>query len=176
MTRRPDQSPNYRLTGEGPPAGPEPLPADFELPLREIDARLREHAEEVDVPDGLAERVMTASASLLPKPRPMPRRRQTVEPARGWRQWRLPSRRQWRGHLAMAASLGLAFVVAAVYLSRPAGAVEPPSGLETALAADIEWPLEQVDRELSYLLETGALYSEDDVTGEIWDLFPELDL
>jgi hypothetical protein len=106
----------------------------------------------------------------------MPRRRLTVQPMRGW--WRLPmpSRRQWSSHLAMAASLGLAFVVAAIYLSRPAGAVEPPSGLETALAADIEWPLEQVDRELSYLLETGALSSEDDVTGEIWDLFPELDL
>ena len=76
----------------------------------------------------------------------------------------------------MAASLGLAFVIAAVYLAQPSRAAEPLSGLEAALAADIDWPSEELDREVGYLLETAMLMSEDDVTGEIGGLFPELDL
>lgn len=176
MTLQPDQSPNYDLVPGSGPAGLEPLPVGFEPDLRAIDALLREHAEGAGIPAGLADRVFGASAAGLPRPQAAPRRGPALRPALPWWARRMPSRRQWRGGLAMAASLGLAFVIAAIHLSRPSRAVEPPSGLEAALAVDIEWPLEELDRQVGYLLETAILMSEDDVTGEIGGLFPELDL
>jgi hypothetical protein len=178
MTLQPDQSPNCGpADAPGPgPADLEPLPVDFEPDLQAIDALLREHAEGASVPAGLADRVFDASADGLPRPQAAPRRGPALTPARPWWMWRLAPRRQWRGGLAMAASLGLAFVIAAIHLSRPSRAAEAPSGLEAALAVDIEWHLEDLDREVDYLLETAMLMSEDDVTGEIGGLFPELDL
>lgn len=176
MMLQPDQSPNDGLVPGSGPADREPLPVEFEPDLRAIDALLRQHAEEAGIPAGLADRVFDASAAELPRPQVAPRRGPALKPALPWWTWRMPSRRPWRGGLAMAASLGLAFIVAAIYLSKPSHAVEGPSGLEAALAVDIEWSLEELDREVGYLLETAVLISEDDVTGEIGGLFPELDL
>jgi hypothetical protein len=180
MNSRPDQAPNFFSL---PPGGTdpasrasEPLPEGFEPELRAIDALLGDHAAEADVPVGLAQRVFEASVGDLPAGPRRPRREAAPGPARPWRALPLTTQRQWRGGLALAASLGLAFVIAAVYVSRPAGEVPTPSSLDTALAFDIDWPLEEVDREVGYLLETADLVSEEDVTGEIGGLFPELDL
>jgi hypothetical protein len=181
MNSRPDQSPNFDFAlGGSPGAAPRPaeaLPAGFEPDLRAIDALLHDHAADAEVPFGLAQRVFDASVGELPARPRRPGRDAKPEPARPWWTRPIPVRGQWRGGLALAASLGLAFVIAALCLTpSDAGKTPSPSGLDTALAFDIDWQLEEVDREVGYLLETAALVSEEDVTGEIDGLFPELDL
>jgi hypothetical protein len=181
MKPRPDQSPNFDSglsAGPGPASSRgEPLPQGFEPELRAIDDLLRRHAAEAEVPPGLARRVFAASVDELSARRRRPRREAAPEPARHRLAFPVSARRQWRGGLALAASLGLAFVIAAVYLSGSgADATPPPSSLAEALAFDIDWQVADVDREVDYLLETAALMSEADVTGELDGLFPELDL
>ncbi len=72
--------------------------------LRAIDSKLFEYAGRYPVPEGLSWRTYQASVGLLPTAesaqRPRPWRLQPMSPASIW------------GRLAMAASIGLAFIVA----------------------------------------------------------------
>ncbi|MDY7109792.1 MAG: hypothetical protein SYC29_14245 [Planctomycetota bacterium] len=181
MKLRPDQSPNFDsapLAGPGPaPRHPEPLPGGFEPELRAIDELLGRHASRAEAPAGLTRRVFRASVGDLPARRPGPGRESAPQPLRARRLFAASARPQWRGGLALAASLGLAFVIAALYLSGShADATPTPSSLDEALAFDIDWQVADVDREVEYLLETAALATEADLTGELDGLFPELDL
>ncbi|MHC4947654.1 MAG: hypothetical protein ACYTG1_05265 [Planctomycetota bacterium] len=153
----------------------EPLPGDFEPELLDLDARLVRDARHGRVPSGLVDRVFRASAGLLPAPAPLPLRSPGV-PATG---------ALW-GRLAMAASVGLAFVVGSWLLraerTRPGPPVHvavAPAGLATSRVLDRE--AEQVlfgadgSSEVGYLLETRDL-TLDDLSSELAMLVAELEM
>ena len=79
------------------------------------------------------------AAGLLPKP--------VRRPAATWFRSSLPSRRpQWWGRLSMAASLGLAFVVASLFMRGPA--VEPSP---EAVLVEMDWLLAEKGEEFRFL-------------------------
>jgi hypothetical protein len=103
--------------------------------LREVDAMLAEYARRSPVPAGLADRVFNASAGLLPARRRRDRvlRLQPVSPVSTW------------GRLALAASIALAFFVAARVLpfGRPTPLLSPDVELillEFAGVGDLDEP------------------------------------
>jgi hypothetical protein len=169
----PDQSPNPP-GARGPALPPDPLPADVEPSLRDLDARLgaviRDREVRHPAPTGLADRVFEASVSNLPIPAVRPTR---AEPARRprWAETLVAGRIGW-SHLAAAASLGLVFVIAAFFMTRPPLVTPPGGGGDVVLTADIDlgWlaaaPLEE-ERQVSHLLTTGALRSYDELAGEL---------
>lgn len=111
-----------RFSDHGPPAPQgSPLPAELET----VDAMLAGHARRQAVPPGLVERVFDASVGLLPSPRRRAHPSWTPGPLR------FPT--AWWGRLALAASIGLAFVVAV--RTMPLGSPElPPLTHEVELA------------------------------------------
>lgn len=151
-----------------PAHGPEPLLPEVEPELRELDARLRRLLGGIDVPPGLVERVYRASAEGLPAP----------VAGRVGRGRRVAA---WGGRAALAAMLGVAFVVAALTLRSdvtPGGPAEA-----VAIDPDLEWladgPLEQTHDLASYILETGDLRSMNEMESEfetLRDALEEVDL
>jgi hypothetical protein len=179
MTLSSEHRPNHQF----PQHGVEPLPGDqFEPELRAIDALLRKEAADAarEIPARLVDRVYDASVRLLPQA-PL---RLADAPVRGGRRVRPSVRRQWAGRLAMAASLAFAFAVGSLFvstpLSQPMTVLNETEG-DVVLAAytDVlsERPQdEQLGHEVSYLLETGALSSYDELTGEMEALIAELEM
>ena len=157
----PDRSPRHRPpVAAGPLPRPEPLASDVAPGLRRLDASLGRLAHGADVPAGLARRVFTASVRLLPV-RPLTAAAGRRAPTTSWR-W--PDLGVLSGRLALAATLALAFVMAARFLERPPGAGDSMVGADLGfLESD---PLEQLDNEFAYLLDTGTV-TRDDVTGEM---------
>jgi hypothetical protein len=179
MTLHSEHSPNHRF----PRRGVDPLPGDlFEPELREIDAQLRRVAAQAaeEMPADLSDRVFAASVGLLPR---SPAHLVTTARRDRVRVRRLISR-PWAGRLAMAASLAFAFGVCSLFVRAPLG---PPMNArgdrdgEILLAAYTNVLSEQPDEqelghEMSYLLETGALSSYDELTGEMEALIAELEM
>jgi hypothetical protein len=161
-----------------------PLPQEFDELQRSIDTQLRQTAHQTIVPMGLSDRVFEASVMLLP--------RQASEPVE-IRSLRLVgtersifNRLAW-GRLAMAASVLIAAGVGVwmVNQSAPSPVVGPgtivfldPQPSDSALAAEFatlpEGAASDVERELSYLLDTNELTSFDDLTGELALLVADL--
>ena len=83
----------------------EPLPADIEQDLLDVDVLASRAADASDVQAGLADRVYRASVHLLPgSPLPLVASRRVIPT------W--ATRRAVVGRIALAASVGLAFVIA----------------------------------------------------------------
>lgn len=158
MRRDPQQNPN-----------PDSLPKEIAPDLRAIDRRLGRLAASRRVPDGLSDRVRRASNAGLPAPASARSRR----PARTvWKPRLAGSSLDWRvmaagwGRLALAAALGFAFVVGGVLLNNAPAAPD-----QVPVALDIGWlnedPLDQMDAQVAYILDTGSIRSMDEVTGEL---------
>ena len=170
MTQRSEQGGRYRF----PEHGAGPLPSHFEPELRDLDGLLREQARRVDLPTGLCDRIYRASVAALPQ-RPQPEQR----PRRAIRREAVT---RWRGRLAVAASLGLAFVLAAVLVEPPTA---PPAGI-AATGAELyldraEWfgeePRELEEWTVAYELDAFALRaSYDDFTGEIEAMIADFEM
>lgn len=147
-----------------PGRGPDPLPPEVEPELRELDARIRRLLGGVEVPPDLVERIYRASADRLPAP--------VVARVVGGR--RVAA---WGGRVALAAMLGVAFVVAA--LSLRSTNVTPGGAEAVAIEPDLGWladgPREQVDDLVSHLLETGDLRSMDEMRSELESLVSSLE-
>ena len=168
MTVRPEQPANHRF----PLEGPGPLPPGFEPELREIDDLLSRRARRAETPAGLADRIFRASVDLLPAPAVRREKTPLVHVVRRRLLPRLGPTAQWRGYAALAASLGLAFVLAALFTRGPV--LRPEAGAtsyevvfahaEEVLQAD---PLDAFDHQVSHILETGGWSSSDEVTGEL---------
>jgi hypothetical protein len=168
MTVRPEHPSNHRF----PVDGPGPLPPGVEPELREVDDLLSREAKQAEVPAGLADRIFSASVGDLPRPAVRRRPAPVVHVARRSLLSRFGPAGQWRGYAAMAASLGLAFVLASVFMRGPAS--QPDLRLtsyevvfanaEEVLNAD---PLGAFDHEVSHILETGGWSSSDEVAGEL---------
>ncbi|NNF43198.1 MAG: hypothetical protein HKN62_09115 [Phycisphaerales bacterium] len=160
-----DQAPNppLRLAGVSSPAPRETLPDAFEPALQALDDRLAETLV-AGAPAGLEDRVFRASVGSLPAGRP------TLVPAF------LTSRFGW-SQLAMAASLGLAFVVAAMTVMKAPG---PNQAIASDTVLEIDWlregPQAEEDRKIAHVLDTGALSSFDEVAGEMQALIDELEM
>ncbi len=169
MTVRDEHPPSYRF----PDQGRDPLPADFEPELRDLDALLAEQARREPVPDRLADRVFEASVGGLPRRKPLP----AAGPAAvGWIQILLSSQ-AWRGRLAMAASLGLVFILAGLFMRGPGKTIDPPPERSIVLAAWLtEVPSDGDDDEVAHLLDTAALSSFDELTGELDEIIAEFDM
>jgi hypothetical protein len=189
MTERPEQNPSIRLHRDEPAThhapDVEPLPAEFPAELRRIDRALHADAGRFVVPDGLEERVFDASVELLPNRgragRGGARRLRVVGvrrpggPARSW------GRSQW-GRMALAASLGLAFLVAAFVMQR--GASRPmPVASGSIVDVGGRWLEEdprdamrdQMDREVAYLLDTRDISSHE-VTSDLEAIVADLEM
>ena len=100
---------------------PEALPGGFENDLRSIDREMTRYAWSIAPPVGLSERVFSASATNLPRPRmrlsatvheSAPRHRQSL--------YRLT----W-SRVALAASVGLAFVITSSLMRAPVAVIGP---------------------------------------------------
>lgn len=116
---------------------PEPLSAEYGLDLQEIDDLLQRSARRTSIPRELADNVYDVTVGLLLKrldPIPLASRRETA----------------WT-RLAMAASLGLAFLVAALFMRVPAQAAHSPSA-STVSILEVERLF--VEPSVDYLLET----------------------
>jgi hypothetical protein len=112
----------------------EPLPGRFERELQEIDDLVGRAAAGMHVPSGLAERIFQASVDrLIGSPRSLP-----LEPVARWR-----FRAAGLSRLALAASLALAFIIAAQFVQTPG---RPITNVVMAsdTSSDVEWLL--VDR------------------------------
>jgi hypothetical protein len=135
----------------------EPLPPDFDRELREIDALLQASAARTSIPRDLADTVYDATVGLL-------WRRQAPIPLRATRSpvW---------SQLAMAASLGLAFLVAAVFMRAP-DQMEQPVSLGV-LPVEAERLL--FEPSVDYLLDTRDL-TYTDLLGDLERLERELEL
>ena len=156
----PDRSRRPRPPVSDPLPRPEPLGGDVAPELRRLDTTLGRLALSADVPAGLARRVFAASVRLLPvRPLAPAAERRAPTTSRRW-----PDLGVLCGRLALAATLALAFVMAARFLERPLSAAD------SVLLADLGFlesdPLEQLDSEFAYLLETRTV-TFDEVSGEI---------
>jgi hypothetical protein len=136
----------------------------LEPELRLLDERLARLGSEVrdEAPAGLSRRVFEASVGLLPAVE--------VEPVLA----RLETRRgvQWWGRLAMAASVGLAVIIASTLTTGPA---EPPEEYDVALTAyqevlEAKPYAHAEDDAVSHLLSTAGMSSYEEVTGELESL------
>jgi hypothetical protein len=164
MTQRPEHGPNHSF----PEQGRGPLPSSFEADLQDVDALLREHARRVDVPRGLEDRVFEASVSNLAGPSIGERRTAVI----GVERFRLDRwRKRWGGRVAIAASLGMVFVLAALFLSLPTPTDGPAGGFRLASDLNAGWleedPRDHEDAYLAYLLDSATISSFDEITGEI---------
>lgn len=113
----------------------ESLPIDFAWELRRLDERIAETVADEQTPAGLVDRVYAASVEQLPMRNRRPRQRATVD--RG---------HALMGRLALAASLGLAFMVAALVLRTPTTEPAPINDVEVvpiAKTTDCCTPLSQ---------------------------------
>ncbi|HRP62124.1 MAG TPA: hypothetical protein PK400_02400 [Phycisphaerales bacterium] len=150
---------------------PENLPADFEPSLIHLDDLIGEmllaDVDESGAFDAVADRLFAASVAHLPKVQPRDTR------------WRFPRfaeapllRTPIWSRLAMAACVGMAFVVGAVLMHSPQGQpgdriavvtpsvndsgnvaiVQPETDTFTALSRNAEWLL--LDSSVAYLLDT----------------------
>ena len=174
MTQEPYQNPNDR--GDAPmDQVPEPLPREVEPPLRELDLHLADLAAHVAraAPEGLEQRVFAASVADLPRaavPAGGDRLRLVPAPTRRSRR-RVLKRSAW-SQLALAASLGLAFVLTSVFMPDRAVVVN------VAAAAELDWleeePIDEFDGAVASLLDTATLSSLDEVTGELETLLDDL--
>jgi hypothetical protein len=150
---------------------PDRLPERSGADLRATDHRLARLARTAAdrIPGGLADRVYHASVGALPVAAPSDRR--TKPGRRAWQPGLAGTRRDWRlvatgwGRLGLAAALGVAFVVAGVVLE------ESPAPVGEVAAIDMGWldedPLDHVDAQVAYILDTGSLSSLDEITGEL---------
>jgi len=169
-----------------PPSEFPPLPNEFDELERLIDAQLRASARQGAVPMGLSGRVFEASVMLLPK-----QASETVE-VRSLRlvgtERSIFNRLAW-GRLAMAASVLIAAGVGVWMMNQsapPSLVAIVPNGpltgdsnfLDPMLASDFatlpEGAASDVERDLSYLLDTNELTSFDDLTGELALLVADL--
>ena len=96
--------------------------------LRSLDAMLARQAGRLRVPPGLIQRVFEASVAGLPSPRQVWRRASHPEPV-------IATVSLW-SRLALAASIGLAFIVATQSLRRPAGPLLLSPEMELVLMGD----------------------------------------
>ncbi|MHC4991741.1 MAG: hypothetical protein ACYTGC_12250 [Planctomycetota bacterium] len=156
--RTPVASPGVRL---------EPLPSGFDDELREIDLLLQANAARTSVPRDLADTVYDMTVGLLwqrqqPLPfKPAARRMQTV----------------W-SRLAMAASLALAFLVAAWFMQAPLETGPVQMVAEVPLS-ELDWILLEPSGSdtmgVGYLLESGDVTFEE-LTEELKQLVDQLEL
>lgn len=158
----------------------EQLPNDFlsggdELArdLRGLDEAIARQAAaaDADVPAGLEDRVFAASVTLLPAPS------RSVAGTIGRGSIRTLPRVQWWGRLAMAASVGVAVVIASTLTTGP---MEQGVQAEVTVAAYSEvleagpFPEpEDGDLAVAHLLRTASLTSYDEVSGELESLISE---
>ena len=148
---------------------PEPLPADMPPELAALDLLLAAEAERSSIPADLSQSVFARSRAHLPKSHLAP------QPSRAAVSWTLPVprllRASLRGRLAMAAGLGMAFVLTALFMQVPATTTEVP-----VLTRTVAWHLEQLDqvdlddpsRGVSFLEDTRELSTVEEVVGPIW--------
>jgi hypothetical protein len=143
--------------------------------LREVDELLGRHARQQPVPAGLIERVFDASVGMLPSRRREPALR--LQPVITTSHW---------GRLAMAASIGLAFFVAAriMPLREPSTRLSPDVELVLLEYADAEG-LDVHRRfpgpeEARYGVVERLLVTRDmtfrDLTGDLADLVADLEM
>ena len=114
----------------------------------------------------LADRVFDATVADLPEAAPV------VHVARRSVLARFAPAGQWRSYAAMAASVGLAFVLAYVFMRGPAVSSEARSTSYALVFANAEHvleadPLDALDHEVAHILDTGGWSSSDEVTGEL---------
>ena len=164
----------------------QPLPDEFDELQRVIDARLQLSVRSTAVPKGLSGRVFEASVMLLPKQASQPIEVRSLRLAGTERS--IFNRLAW-GRLAMAASVFIAAGVGVWMMNQsspqklvvmgPERPVVRDTGLlDPLLAAEFatlpEGSASDVERELSYLLDTNELTSFDDLTGELALLVADL--
>ena len=149
---------------------PEPLPADMPPELAALDSLLAAEAGRSSIPADLTQSVFARSRAHLPKPHLAPQPSRVAASA-----WTLPVPRLLRaslkGRLAMAAGLGIAFVLTALFMQVPATTTEAP-----ALDDGLAWHLERLDRAniedlgwgVSFLEDTRELSSVEEVVGPIY--------
>jgi hypothetical protein len=163
------------------------FPLQSELPpdLERIDESLADLAKRDQAPPGLTDRIYEASVSALPRLRL--RGRAAAGPQR------MRFHRPVWGQLAMAASIGLAFVLVAWFLSMPTGApdrndliaertdapvVRTVARHSVRLTPEAEWLLLETGfngERISYLVETRDITFAD-LRSESERLFDELEL
>lgn len=146
----------------------EPLPAEFDDGLREIDALLARRASLTSVPRHLADAVYDATLGLF---------WERQDPLR------LPSRTPRRtifGRLAMAATLAMACLIAARFITPP---VEADANVQMAglLPAEVEQIIMEsplaADDETDYLYLFDAHgVSYEDISGDLDQIVEELEL
>lgn len=174
MTLHPRQ-PEARSTT---PESPDALPPDTEASLIALDRQLRDLARLQPTPPGLVDRVYRASVGRLPQavPATLPFRRSAADPRRTW----------WWGQVALAASLGLAFVLAGRVLLAPtpegqnnptmlAANSSPTDRMisDADLLTDDEIRLLMPESDVDYLLATRTL-TMDELNGDVDRLYADL--
>jgi len=175
MAMGPEQGTNHRF----PEQCPGPLPGDFEEELGEVDALVRVYAAgKKEAPAGLSERVFETSVGIL-------RVRGSGEAASrsaGIRRRVEPRGAQWRQRLAVAASVGVVFVLAAVLVRRPAAPVEELGGVgPITTMPNGAWlgedPQEETEWAIAYELDAFALRSTyEGVAGELEALIADFEM
>ncbi len=154
----------------------QPLPADFEPSLREVDAHLSMLARRESIPQGLADRVFEASATYLPAAAARPRLRLVGAHIR------VIHRTAW-GQLALAASVMFAFVL--IMQQMPVGVARQSNlpvvmnAVSSGQRATAWYAAESVDavgREVGFLLDTSDVDSYDDLNRELAMLVADHDM
>jgi len=187
-----ERSPNARVN--------DPLPSDFGPALHELDdhiGRLLRSQAEAQAPAGMVDRIVAASMPVgteslrdgrISSSPAAPLRRQPLRLA-GDRQSSRPIHRKQpivsffsmaRGQFAMAASLGLAFVMSMLFLRQPVVDVQQPEVayvIEDASYSvlSLAEPESKEFREVAYLLDTGDLRF-DELAGEMETILAGLEM
>jgi hypothetical protein len=110
----------------------DPLPVEFESLLVDVDALARRMAAASDVPPSLGDRVHQASVHLLPGAT-LPLTGERRRPVTAWSQ-----RRAIIGRLSLAASVGLACLVASQLNTTTTSTTPPSSGEPGVIVASIK--------------------------------------
>jgi hypothetical protein len=157
------RTPNTSTTPSVPPSPVglgrlplDPLPAEFDADLRALDGLLAAAAASSPVPRRLADLVYDASVGLL-----VPRRTFRIETFR---------QTVW-SRLAMAASLGLAFVLAAGALRRPS----PAEGAAMLTAGPVQLLMESEGQSFDYLLDTRDL-TYDELNADLYRILEQVEM
>lgn len=148
----------------------EPLPADFPPELAELDSLLADEAGRSPIPPDLTRNIHARSRVYLPRASAAPQPLRAMEPAR-----MIPVPRSMRarlgGQLAMAASLGMAFIITGLFMKAPVATTEVPD-FNTTMVSRLQevgqtW-LDNPGYDLEYLDNTRELSSVDEVVGPLW--------
>jgi hypothetical protein len=181
----------------------DPLPSDFAPALHEVDdhvGRLLRAQAEAGAPDGMVDRIVAASSSI--EMEASRDGRISSSPADPWRPVLTGAPRSSRpihrrsisrflgtarGQFAMAASLGIAFLMSVLFLRQPVVDVQHQPGMpgvpDVAYVFEdaaysvlaLEEPESKEYREVAYLLETGSL-GFDELAGEMESILAGLEM